>query len=56
VLAVVDECAHRREPECLLERRPSVFFVRVRGHQREAHVDDHLTTVAAAGPDVGTFS
>lgn len=50
VLAVVDEGAHRGEPEPTLERRFGAFLVRVRGDQRGVDVDDHLTPTAATGP------
>jgi len=49
VLAVVDERAHRREPERLLQRRLGALLVRVRGHQCGIDVHDHLAAVASAG-------
>ena len=42
VLAVVDERAHRVEPEAALEGRRGQLLLRVRGHQRGVQVDDHL--------------
>jgi hypothetical protein len=48
VFAVVDERAHRREPE-RLECRLGALLVRVRGHQCGIDVHDHLPAVASAG-------
>lgn len=50
VLAVVDERAHRGEPERLLERRLRALLVRIRGHQRGVQVHDHLTPIRATRP------
>jgi hypothetical protein len=44
VLAVVDERAHRREPEATFEGRLGALLVRVGRDQRGVDVDDHLTT------------
>jgi len=42
VLAVVDRCAHRSEPEAVFEGRLGTFLIRVRGHQSGVDGDDHL--------------
>ena len=43
VLTVVDERAHRGEPEAALVGRLGALLLRVRAHQRGVDVDDHLT-------------
>ena len=49
VLAVVDERAHRREPEAALVGRLGALLLRMGPDQRHVQIDDDLAAVAAAG-------